>query len=1029
MRAGASFRDNNWHKALRRLALASLVAAGITLPALSQQLPDRPAAANNAMPGWQRHFLAAQDGAPSYVHSIVQTPDGFLWFSAADGVYRYDGIRFERIPPSTSKPVQSISILSLLAMPNGDLWIGHDWGGISLYRNGRHVPLLNPMISTVPILRRNAKGMAWAVANRNANYLLLRLESTGWVQSAAFPKHSYISDAVVSPNGRLWLLEQGQLFFADPGNKRVATVASPPMPDASLLIDGTGAPWLIRRNTIHRLLERGPIEAIGPAIPKAPVASGGRTEADGAGGFWAAEGGNRLANYRFDTKSGATVPVASWQSPYWLPDAGLDSYYLGMLVDRQGSLWVGTSLGIERFTPSAFTTMLRSADGAQGEPASPYVVQDGLGDVWLRKGRELFKVAADGSLARQAIALSPNYTPCGSSTGGLWVPDGRGSLVVFGGPKRAPVPLAGPNLMGVMTDGHCAQDGSGRIWANDRAGLVLLGQGGARHISLGEDDGVPVLNLVPDGNGVLAYIGNGSLWRSDGKRSAAIWKPSSMTLGYIGVMYRTSRYLLLGGDRGLARVIDGRVEMISRERVPELLLTAGITQTAQGDTWLQTIRGLLRIRTDLLERAFQDPKFVPPFRLFDAADGLPGTSPTLNMSSLASDRHGRVWITANNGVARYDPAFSKARQVPLHIVLLGLEADGKRHPPSADIVLPAGTGRLRIDFTAPSSISPEQLRFRYRLSDVDSDWVQTGSERAAIYTSLPPGKHRFEVMVADSEGRWNAPASLNINVQDHFYQRWWFLALCVLALLLASYLFYRWRLGVVSRQLRSRAAERAFERDRIARDLHDTLLQGVQGLVLRFQSVTNGLKRDDPNRDLLADTLDRADQLIAEGRQRVMGLRSDDPPVDLPAILEAALAEAPSHIDVAKSFVIRGKHTDVIGGVAHEVREIVGEALFNAARHARAKHIGVEVELGARQLEVLVADDGIGRDAAQRVRTGLPGLGLTGMQERAAQIGASLSIENGPHGGTLVRLRVPARAAYAAPMAGHHRKRAGKGRT
>ncbi len=987
---------------------------GLLVPTLlplsvSAGAPAKIVQGGDAMQGWQRHFVGIQDEAPAYIRAIVQSRDGFIWFGAADGLYRYDGVRFQRMAPSSRGPLQSDAILSLMTMPNGDLWVGHDWGGLSLYRGGRHLPVLEPKFSTITMMRTNKKGVAWAIAWRGRDHALLRLEGGRWREATIFAGHSYVSDAAVGADGRLWMLEGGRLLYAVPGDRQVRQVRSPPLPNSSLLVDGTDQPWLIRQETMQRL----PFAGTAP-VPRRPAGQGsGMTASDGPTAFWAAEGGNLLVRYRFDPRTGRSAPLSQWRSAYWMADSGLDAHDMAMLVDRQGSLWVGTSLGVERFTPSAFTTVLRSSDGVAGEAAVPYAIRDGRGDVWLRKGRELFKAADDGSLIAQPISLPVDYTPCGSTNGGLWVPDGKRNLVVFGGPKRPPVPLAGSTLLGNSAFGHCAEDSLGRIWANERTGLLLLGAGGARQISLGEDSGSSVLDLIPDGDGVLGYVGRRSVWRSDGTRSQAIWQPRSMTLGLVDVMYRTPRYLLLGGDRGVARVIDGRIEMLSRERVPELTFTSGITQTPQGDTWLQTIRGIVRIRTELLDRAFRDPKFVPPLVRLDAADGLPGTAAYLNMASLLADRHGRIWFTANNGVVRYDPDGDTRRRIPLEPVIVDAEADGRSYPVTGALTLPAGTARLRIGFTAPSSISPEKLRFRYRLSGVDAGWVNAGAERAAVYTSLPYGAHRFEVAVSDAGGRWSEqPAAIEIAVRAHFYQHWWFRLACGLGLLLAAFLVYRWRLDLASRQLRSRAAERAFERDRIARDLHDTLLQSIQGLVLRFQSVASGMGGGDPNRKLLENTLDQADELIAEGKQRVLGLRTDEQPADLPAMLGQALTESPFHIDVAKTVHCSGTRSTVVAGVAHEIREIVGEALFNAARHARARSIRIEIDYGPRYLTVQVVDDGIGIEHARESRGSAPGLGLVGMYERAAQIGGTLTMEAAPEGGTIISLRVPGRSAY-----------------
>jgi signal transduction histidine kinase/ligand-binding sensor domain-containing protein len=998
---------------LSRTGPKGLLAAALLAILVSLVSPATARNAEEDVPGWQHHLVGRDDGAPPFIRAIAQTPDGFIWLGAVDGLHRYDGIRFERLAPSSAKPLQSDAVNALAAMPNGDLWVGHDWGGLSLVRNGRHRVVDATSLSTVSLIRSTSDSGAWAVSLRSQRSVAWRLLDGRWIPWANFPVSGYVSDSVVGDGRGLWMLVGGRLLSASPERHTILQASRNAFVDASLAVDAAGHAWLILKDRIHRL---APDDAkpLGPAVRRPPATRGGAAAFDGSSAFWVAEGGSLLRRYSFDAVSGIAKRVGEWRSDFWWPDAGFDAHDLPMLVDREGTLLIGTSRGLEMFRRSSFAKVLGAADTGLGTGAVPYAVRDGAGDVWIKRGSQLFKVAEDGSLRRERIVLPPEFTPCASTTGGLWVPDGRGRLIVFGGKAKRPISYLDSDLLGSTQYGHCVEEADGALWANEAEGLARLGSSRGK-ADLGEDNGSAVVNMIGDGDdGILAYVGRGSLWRNTNDRFTAVLKSASMPLGTIEVMFRSPRYLLLGGDRGLVRYVGGRFETLSNGRRPELAQITGIVQTSDGNTWLQSASGVIRMRTRDLDRAFSEKDFEPPMRVYSEADGLPGSQPYLNMSSVTADRHDRVWVTTNNGVARFDPGAASSKATQPHVVVTGMEADGRQYDPQDRNILPAGTSRLQVGFTAPSTVDPQGPRFRYRLAGMDRDWVVAERGRSAVYTSLAPGTYRLDVQVTDSEGRW-APkgASVEFEISPRLYQMRWFQASCALLALLAAWFCYRWRVGLVSRRLRNSAAERTHERERIAREIHDTFLQSVQGLVLQFQSAASRLATRDPTRILLERSLDRADELIAQGRERVLGLRSEDQPMDLTAMLEQALDEAPFQFSVNRSFQLRGARRTVAPAVALEAREIVGEALFNAARHSHAENVDLELVFGVRRLEIVVSDDGIGMSEQQAAGLKRKGFGLAGMHERAAQIGAMLTVGPGSPRGTSVRLRVPARHAYS----------------
>jgi signal transduction histidine kinase len=309
---------------------------------------------------------------------------------------------------------------------------------------------------------------------------------------------------------------------------------------------------------------------------------------------------------------------------------------------------------------------------------------------------------------------------------------------------------------------------------------------------------------------------------------------------------------------------------------------------------------------------------------------------------------------------------------------------------------------------------PERIRFRYRLIGAETDWTDAGDRRQAFFTNLAPGDYRFQVIAANNDGVWNtAGATMSFSIAPTFLQSLWFKVLVVLVLVGLAWLAYSLRIQQEAARLQSRFDVRIAERERIARELHDTLLQGFQGLLLRFQSITNRVPAGGELRKSLEDALDRADAVLVEGRARVRELRAEAPGDDLAkAIVDnahKAMVEDTPRFDLTIEGSPRPLHTLV----ADEVTRVAEEAIRNALEHAKAHAIEVILSYGRSELRLSVRDDGVGMSqdvlAAGR-REGH--YGLVGMQERAARIGARLDVSSGKDAGTEVTLSIPARAAY-----------------
>ena len=334
--------------------------------------------------------------------------------------------------------------------------------------------------------------------------------------------------------------------------------------------------------------------------------------------------------------------------------------------------------------------------------------------------------------------------------------------------------------------------------------------------------------------------------------------------------------------------------------------------------------------------------------------------------------------------------------------------------------IPSSRKRITFMYSGLSFAVPKRIRFRYFLDSFDRGWSEPTAVREAVYTNLSPGSYRFRVMASNSYGQWNdSEAAISLQIDPAFWQTWWFRVSCVAAFLALLWALYQLRLRQVAQQFNMRLEERVSERTRIARDLHDTLLQSFHGLLLRFQAATNLLpERPAEARKTLESAIDQAAQAITEGRDAVQGLRSSTVVASDFALtintLGQELASGETNPNAAEFHVeVEGTPQNLHPILRDEVYRIAGEALRNAFKHAQAQRIEVEIRYDERQLRLRVRDDGKGIDAKHFDGDGYAGhYGLRGMRERAKLMGGKLAVWSELDSGTEVELSIPAARAY-----------------
>jgi signal transduction histidine kinase len=489
-----------------------------------------------------------------------------------------------------------------------------------------------------------------------------------------------------------------------------------------------------------------------------------------------------------------------------------------------------------------------------------------------------------------------------------------------------------------------------------------------------------------------------------------------------------------GGEFGLAR-FDGE-RFYTVQSAPELSLDGitGIIEAADGDLWLNARSGIVHITQSELERSRLDPTYGVRGETLGASDGVVGSSAMVRPLPTAIEAaDGKLWFATTNGIYGIDPAHRAHNRVPPPVLIRSLTVAGHMLEPVPGMTLPVYTDAVRFDYLGLSLTAAEKVRYRYRMDGVDADWREVTTVRQALYTNLRPGRYVFRVIAANNDGVWNEPAaSLALVIPPAFVQTRWFIAFCLAGSVLTVWVLIRLRVRQVHRRLEERMEDRLNERTRISRELHDSLLQGFQGLMFRLQAVRELLpERPGDAAKYLDSAMQVGDQAIGEGRDAVQNLRStsvDDP--DLAAALSALGTELGTGMDAVSEpeyrVAVRGRPRELTAVVRAEAYHIAREAVCNAYQHAKAHRIDVELGFGDADLTIRVLDDGAGVDPRVLAQGKRPGhWGLPGMLERSESLGGNLHVRSDGNAGTQIELRVPAHIAYAQAPASPSRRRRG----
>jgi signal transduction histidine kinase/ligand-binding sensor domain-containing protein len=968
-----------------------------------------------------------KEGAPSGVLAMAQTEDGYLWTGGVGGLYRFDGIRFERMDSET--------VYALMAVPNGDLWIGLA-GKIEVLRNGkitRYAAREGVPSGKVAGFAEDRESTIWVSTNAG----LARLEGDRWEQVGEdwnFP--GTIARAIFADrHGTLWVATGDTLVRLTAKARRFQTTGISIGQVWKLAEAANGRLWMAETTRSVRPVPRGdrqqsPDETSDGTLDETEIRVGSIAILfDQEGALWITTIGDGVRRMRYpEALGGQKIGEFSDSIESFTSKDGLsDDTVTAILEDREGNVWVGTNNGIDRFSKSKLARIILPE-----VLHSPVLAAGDAGTVLINNKGKLFEVQGAGVFTVKGTPGGVFSAHRGPSGGVWWV--GTGYVYRQNDGRRYRLPGTASH----DREAYVADDNHGVLWADVAGeGLFYLKDDTWMQLdtfSLGMTAELAKLHpstSFTDGMGRVwfGYVEGTVIAIRDGAIEAQFSSDKSPTRGPVIVISGRGGHVWVGGT-GLI-LFDGSD---FRPMIPDdaaYFKVRGLEETADGSLWLCEDRGVVHVPAEEVRQFLGNPSHRVKYELFDSADGLTGSfrdSTTRSKEIQGTD--GRLWFVATKGIVSLDPKKIFRNLLPPPVSIQSVEAEGReyasqyasqnalQYESQASLILPPRLRNLHISYTALSLSIPERVRFRYKLEGVDKDWEDVGTRREAFYTNLGPGKHRFRVIACNNDGVWNETgATLDFSIAPAWFQTKSFRGLCVLGGALLIWALYRLRVAQIHKSLSARFDERLAERTRMARELHDTFLQTIQGSKL---VADNALKKsDDPERmrgavEQLSVWLGQATE---EGRAVLNSLRtSTTQKNDLAEAFKRATEESRLLCPLEVSFSITGESKEMHPVVRDEIYRVGYEAIRNACAHSKGSRLEVRLKYG-RDLVLQVKDNGVGIDPTV-VDKGKEGhFGLQGMRERVARIGGKLTVARSPDSGTEITIVVPGGIVFREPSA------------
>ncbi|MEQ1885090.1 MAG: two-component regulator propeller domain-containing protein [Bryobacteraceae bacterium] len=930
--------------------------------------------------------------------SIAQDRDGFILLGTSSGVVRFDGVRFSGLPALNKHPLPDAWVWNLAVDSGNRIWIRTNDGS------------LTRVTGDVAKTFTAADGLP----NGKASCLQAALDGGVWActQTGLVHFNGDKAEFHAAPNGKFaveparacetkdhvfWMggTEVAEIYGWD-GKKFITRKLQsiPPYVGVRSVACTDDRLWV---GTDDGLLEiQGSKEkhySVADGVPDEFIVSLGETKGPD---LWIGtrKGIGRFQNGEF--------------SNYGIRDGLSHSTVYAMFEDREGSIWVATKSGLNQFLDGE-AVLYRTSDGLPSNNMGP-VMESGDGQLW------------GGTLG-----------------GGLFRYDGR----------RFTTLLEKDGLASNTVRTLARQPGEPNvIWAGTDSGLNRL-RDGRIEATYREQDGLPssyIRTLRFDRNNVL-WVGTarGVAQFVDGRFVPLSSRPElRVPISALGerkegeLLFSTvSGVLYLRGPKGIEKraerdflrdlqvfytdpdgyvwmgLFGGGLVVWKNEKPFRIALQDGLPDSQIFDIlpdgpdrlWVACSNGYHSLsRRNLLD--FVDGKIAKVSGVALAStvrrtgiESQADVHPTASKSSK-----GIFWFATTQGLLSFDPTRRNREARSSTPVVDEIEVSGASVRPSDIEKLPPGAKNITFHYTALSFLHPEDWNFRYRLVGYDADWINAGTRRDSYYTNLPPGSYRFEVSACETHTECkDAGTFVSFALAPYWYQRVWFVPVSVLAVGLMTLGAYRLRMQT----LRNQVLLVVGERNRIARELHDTLIQGFSGITMQLQALTGRLKTEE-ERDILQEIIRDAGSCLKETRRSVAGLRSE---VAGGTGLAAALSQMARHIteqqDVRLRLQLADRAYEMPAEVKYNLVRIAQEAVTNSVKHSGARTIDLALNQNSRGVHLTISDDGRGfaRDAESRAQP--LHYGIVGMRERANQIGAQFEMSSAPGRGTTIRVTVP----------------------
>jgi ligand-binding sensor domain-containing protein/signal transduction histidine kinase len=987
-----------WLKQIR-WTLIGIVLAGLVTDARAldpKRLPSR----------YVREQWTAEAGFPGgAVNGIAQTADGYLWIGTDRGLIRFDGFNFGAVSFTPIAADSNVPILQLLTDTGGELWIRPV--GAYLVRQKDHKFESFPY--GLPAITALSKDNHGGVLVSDIEQGTFRFTADD-VQKLG-PSSPPVVSMAETADGKVWLGTLGDgLFFLTGGRATNLNAGLPDRKINSLLPIGEEL-WVGTDTGLYRGNGAGFRRLELPSFPGVVQVMSLLRDHDS--NIWV---GTTRGLLRINAKG-----ISFSEESELRGDGGINTLF----EDREGNLWIGGARGLGRIRDSAFVTYSSVSDRRFEHNGPVYV--DTEGRTWLAPAHGGLYILQDGRV-QPVTSIPPDevvYSISGRSDE-VWVGRQRGGLTRLRFRNGAVESQSYTEANGLIQNSVYAvyQSRDSSVWAGTLNGGVSKFKDG--HFTTYTTTNGLASNTISS----ILETRDGGMWFATPSGLSSFsngqWRTYTTVEGLpspeVNCLFEDSSGTLWSGtSAGLVFFASNRFQVphespdVLREQI------AGMAEDKSGGFWIATSDHVLRVPRDKLLSGVVKAVDV---REYDQADGLESTDGVKRSRSVVSDSAGNIWFSLNSGLSVVNPSQINNDSTPALPHIESITADNSTVNVAASVRIPPSPRRITFEYTGLSLAVPGRIRFRYFLEGFDSSWSQPVAAREAVYTNLGPGSYRFRLVASNSEGLWNGPeTAIALNVAPAYYQTYWFRLSCIAAFLGMLAAAYRLRLRELSREFNMRLEERVAERARIARDLHDTLLQSFQGLMLRFQTVNEMLlARPTEAKKALEGALDRADQAIIEGRDAISDMRvSSLVNRDLAKSMTALMTDLSEELaagngePVTFRVLVEGAPRTVRPILQGEIYRIARESLRNAFSHAQARQIETEITYGESLLRLRFRDDGTGIDPRVLERGARSGhWGLPGMRERAERIGAQFEVWSELGAGTEVNLSIPGSIAYEA---------------